>query len=249
MVPWTMAQHRAHVQSGLPVPTAACARLQAEPVCPPLPCAHPCQADPGMRMQRPGNSSALATVGALAGGDHREARTAARSAGRAVTTGTTAGASLITMMTAAASMVATRVGTRTAAHTSGSSLEDLRQKGVRGCARECSWRGGASQRCRPDRRRMKSGVRRRGCALHDDMEVVCTQVGAASPDSQHRAVATGTAHGRRTAFGLVIRTSSTDSHSALPRGSTEDPRRCGGRRLGRRGSGESPPSTQKIRLG
>ena len=109
MVPWTMAQHRAHVQSGLPVPTAACARLQAEPVCPPLPCAHPCQADPGMRMQRPGNSSALATVGALAGGDHREARTAARSAGRAVTTGTTAGASLITMMTAASSMVATRV--------------------------------------------------------------------------------------------------------------------------------------------
>ena len=58
MVPWTMAQHRAHVQSGLPVPTAACARLQAEPVCPPLPCAHPCQADPGMRMQRPGNSCA-----------------------------------------------------------------------------------------------------------------------------------------------------------------------------------------------
>ena len=54
-------------------------------------------------------TAALATVGALAGGDHGEARTAARRARRAATTGTTAAASLVTLMAAAASMVGTRV--------------------------------------------------------------------------------------------------------------------------------------------
>ena len=148
-------------------------------------------------------TAALATVGALAGGDHGEARTAARRARRAATTGTTAAASLVTLMAAAASMVGTRVADSDCCPHQWIVARGPETKRGERCTRECSGRGGASQRCRPARRRMKGGLSRRGCALHDESQVVCTQVGAASPDSQHRAVATGTAHGRRTAFGLV----------------------------------------------